>query len=116
MDVLLEAALPGVEHLGEKAGSVLEKGAGSVAGELSGLVGDPKILFIGLALIVLTLIIIFFIKKIVINSVLGLATWALVVYVFDVHLPLFASFVVSAVFGLAGIGSLLVLKFLGLLA
>jgi len=115
MVLLLDALdFPGAEQLGEGAGQVAEKGAGVVSGQIANFVGDPKILLIGLGLVVLTVVIIFFLRKIIINSVLGIAAWAILVYVFEVDLPLFPSFVLSAVFGLAGIGCILVLKFLGI--
>ena len=112
---LMAAAVdfPGTGMLGETAGQAVERGAGAVSSHLGSLVGDPKILLIGLALVVLTVVIIFFLKKIIINSVLGIAAWIILVYVLEIDLPLFPSFVLSAVFGLAGIGSILVLKFLG---
>lgn len=115
MNLLFSALdVPGAEHLGEGTGEAVKQGAGAVSEQLSGLVGDPKILLIGLALVIITLVIIFFIKKIIINSVLGVVAWTLVVYVFQVEIPFIPSLVLSVIFGLAGIGSILVLKFLGI--
>lgn len=114
MNILLAVVeFPGAEQLGKSAGQAVEKGAEAISGEIASFVGDPKILAIGLALVVLTIIIIFFLKKIIINSVLGVAAWVLLVYVIKIEMPFFPSLVLSIIFGLAGIGSILVLKFLG---
>jgi len=111
MNLLSEAAgTPGAEQLGE----VVNNSIGQTTAGITNIVGDPVVLVIGLGLIVLTLIIIFFIKKIIINSVLGMAAWVIAVFFFHIELPLLPSFVLSAVFGLAGIGAILILKFLGL--
>lgn len=68
------------------------------------------ILFIGLAIFFLLKL-----KNIIINSVLGLVGWGLLTYVFHVQLPFWASLLISALFGLAGLGTLLVLGFLGII-
>ena len=73
------------------------------------------IIGIGIVLIVGTIFILFFLKKIIMNSVLGLIFWAIVVYGFNIQLPLIPSLVVSLVLGPAGIGAMLILNALGLL-
>ena len=78
-------------------------------------VSNPTILVVAIVLIVVTLLLLFFLKKIIINTVLGLIVWGIVTYIFKIQLPLIPSFVVSAVFGPAGIGVILLLKFLGLM-
>jgi len=80
------------------------------------LLNNPGALVIGAVLIVATLLLIFFLKKIIINTILGIIIWAASVFVFHVSLPLVPSFVVAAIFGPAGIGVMMVLKFFGLLA
>jgi hypothetical protein len=52
-------------------------------------------------------------KRIIENSVLGLIVWAVAKFVFGINLPFWTSLIVSAIFGLAGIGALLLLRFLG---
>lgn len=77
--------------------------------------GDPAILVIGILFIIVTVIVLYFLKKIVINSILGVIAWAILYYAFNVQLPFWASLIVSIIFGLAGLGALLVLRFLGLM-
>lgn len=79
------------------------------------LVNNPTILVVAVVLIIATILLLFFMRKIIINTVLGLIIWAIVTYIFKVELPLIPSFVVSAIFGPAGIGVLLLLKFLGVM-
>jgi small-conductance mechanosensitive channel len=78
------------------------------------LVGNPAILIGGILLVVGAIIIFFLLKKIIINSILGIAAWVLLTYVFHVELPLIPSLAISVIFGLAGIGAMLVLRFFGL--
>ncbi|HLC37014.1 MAG TPA: hypothetical protein VJK05_05415 [archaeon] len=94
--------------------------AGTAAGEAANLVaGNFPVLAIGVILIILTLVILNFLKNVVINSVLGVIAWLIITFVFplfgvQVQLSFFPSLVVSAIFGLAGMGVLLVLAFLGI--
>ncbi|MEK6958803.1 MAG: hypothetical protein AABW59_02030 [archaeon] len=73
------------------------------------------IVIVGLALIVATIILLFLLKKIMENSILGVVIWAASIFIFQVQLPLFPSFVVSVIFGPAGIGTMLLLYALGIL-
>jgi len=79
------------------------------------MVGKPEVLMIGLVLIIVTAVLLFFLKKIIINSILGLIAWSILKYYFHTELPFIASLVVSMIFGLAGVGTLLILKFFGIL-
>lgn len=74
-----------------------------------------ELLFIVIVLIAITIFIMFFLKKLIVNSIVGGIIWFLAVFVFKVNLPLIPSFVVSVIFGPAGIGTLLLLSALGLL-
>ena len=78
------------------------------------LAGDWKILIVGIILIIVAILIIYYIKKIIVNSILGLIAWAILFFVLKIELQLIPSLVVSAIFGLAGIGVILILKFLGI--
>lgn len=89
---------------------------GETASKAITLVNNPTILLIGIILIVITIAIIFFLKKIIINSILGFITWFIVTQFFHISLPLIPSLVISIIFGMAGIGAMLLLKFFGLLA
>tara|TARA_Y100000310_G_scaffold198498_1_gene198529 strand:+ start:117 stop:461 length:345 start_codon:yes stop_codon:yes gene_type:complete len=86
-------------------------GAEQVGNSALQLVGNPTILIGGIILIVLAIVIFYFLKKIIINSVLGVAAWLILTFVFQVDLPFIPSLAISIIFGLAGIGAMLVLKF-----
>jgi hypothetical protein len=77
---------------------------------------EPIFIIIGLILIGLTIFIIFFLKKFIINSILGLGLWLIVTFVFNVNLPTIPSLVISIVIGPAGLGTMLLLNAFGLLA
>ena len=67
----------------------------------------------GIGLIIATLLILNFLRHVIMNSILGLVAWAIAVYVFQLPLPFWISLLASAVFGLAGIGAMILLKTLG---
>ncbi|MFA5357327.1 MAG: hypothetical protein WC308_00175 [archaeon] len=69
---------------------------------------------IGIILIIATVIVLFLMKKIIINTVLGLILWGIVTFVFNANLPFLPSLVIAAIFGPAGIGAMLLLKLFGL--
>jgi len=75
--------------------------------------GNWTWLLLGVLLIVAAVVVFMFLKKIIVNSVLGLVAWALLYFVIGVKMEFMTSLIVAAIFGLAGIGVLLVLKFLG---
>ena len=109
-----------VPFLNISAGTMLE-GFGGATGAAEGigstalqLTGNPAILVGGIILVVGAVVIFFFLKKIIINSILGIAAWALLTYFFHVELPLIPSLAISVIFGLAGIGAMLVLRFFGM--
>jgi len=76
--------------------------------------GDWKLLVVGIILIVAAIAIFMFLKNIIANSIAGIIVWAIVVYAFGIQLSFWPSLIVSAIFGLAGIGTLLILNFLGI--
>ncbi len=100
-----------LSDLGTGAGNTAEQ-VGSTALQL---VGNPTILVVVIILVVAAIVIFFFLKKIIVNSILGIVAWLLLTYFFHVELPLIPSLAVSVIFGLAGIGAMLVLRFFGLL-
>ena len=75
----------------------------------------PIIVVIGIVLIVGTIFIIFFLKKIIMNSILGLIFWGIVVYGLQIPLPFIPSLIISLILGPAGIGAMLILNALGIL-
>lgn len=76
--------------------------------------GDWSWLIIGIVLVVGAFLVFMMLKNIVVNTILGLIGWGIAVYVFNIQLPFWASLVVSAIFGLAGLGAMIVLAFLGI--
>ncbi len=99
-----------LNDLGNGAAGVAES-AGSAALSLA---GNPIILVGGIILVIAAIVIFFFLKKIIINSILGIAAWVILTYVFQVELPFIPSLAISVIFGLAGIGAMLVMKFFGM--
>ena len=79
------------------------------------LAGDWRAVLFGILLIIAAVLVIYFVKKIIVNSILGIIAWAILNYIVGIELPTVASFAVSAIFGLAGIGVLLLLRFMSLI-
>ena len=103
----------------ESATGLLGEGAADAAANVGNtalqLAGNPALLVGGIILVVAAIVLFFFIKKIIINSVLGIAAWLVLMFIFHVELPFIPSLAVSVIFGLAGIGAMLVLRFFGIL-
>jgi hypothetical protein len=110
---LLAIDLPteALQGLGEQAGST----AGKAAETAMQFAGDPTILLGGIGLVIAAVMIFLFLKKIVVNTILGVIGWAIVLFVLKIELPLIPSLAVSVIFGLAGIGAMLVLRFFGMI-
>ena len=99
-----------LDGIGNEAAGVAES-AGNAALSLA---GNPLLLIGGIILVIAAFVIFFFLKKIIINSILGIAAWVILTFVFQVELPLIPSLAISVIFGLAGIGAMLVMKFFGM--
>ncbi len=110
---LLQNGIPDgvLENLGQQTEALTEQTGASVMQ----LVGNPTVLVGGIVLVVAAILIFLFLKKIIVNSILGVAAWAILTYAFHVELPLIPSLAVSIIFGLAGIGAMLMLKFFGMI-
>ncbi|MBU0636406.1 hypothetical protein KKE06_05255 [Candidatus Micrarchaeota archaeon] len=102
-----------LEEVPNLLGQATGDAANSLGQTAQNFLGDPSILIIGIVFIVVTVVILYFLKHIIVNSILGVVGWAILYYVFDVQLPFWASLIVSLIFGLAGLGAMLVLRFLG---
>lgn len=76
--------------------------------------GDWSWLIVGIVLVVGAFLVFMMLKNIVVNTILGLIGWGIATYVLNIQLPFWASLVVSAIFGLAGLGAMIVLAFLGI--
>ena len=94
--------------------SALESSAVSGAAEAAkSLAGNYWVLIAAVALIVVTVVIFFVLRQIVINSVLGFVVWGIIHFAFNIELPFFPALVSAAIGGPAGIATVLLLKFLG---
>lgn len=83
---------------------------------LGAIASNPSLLVTGVILIIGAILILCFIKKIVVNSILGFVAWILFMVFVGVDPALtIPSLAVSVIFGLAGVGVLLVLKFFGVI-
>lgn len=98
----------------EGAGTAGNAAAGAAADATQFLVGNWGLLAIGILLIIAAVIVLFLLKKIIINTVLGLVCWGIVYFLFSINLPLLPSFVLAVIFGPAGVGAMLVLRFMGI--
>lgn len=99
----------------ETASSIDGNIASSAVNTANSILGNPIWLIVGIALIVVTILLLVFLKKIIVNSILGLILFAIVKFGLGIGLPTIPTLVVSIIFGPAGIGVMLLLKFLGLL-
>jgi len=88
--------------------------AKEVAAQAVPLAGNAWFIIIGIIFIIVAFAIFSLVKKLIINSILGLIAWAIVVFAFKLSIPFWPSLILSALFGLAGLGSILVLAVLGI--
>ncbi len=79
---------------------LLEAPLDGTAGAAMQIVNNPIILIAGIALIVIAIALVLFIKQIIINSILGVIALGIIHFVFHIELPLLPAIVVSAIFGL----------------
>ena len=93
-----------------------ENTAGVGATAVQTIASNPGVLVTGIILIAAAILIFFFVKKIIVNSILGFIGWILLVVFMGVSGPmLLPSLAVSLIFGIGGVGALLVLMFFGIL-
>jgi hypothetical protein len=78
------------------------------------LVNNPKALVIGVILIGVTFLIIFFLKQFIVNSIIGVIG-LFICAIIGIKLPFVLTLIFSVIFGLAGIGIMLILRFFGIL-
>lgn len=84
--------------------------------QVANSLSNPLMLVAAVILIAVTIFLFFFLKNIIMNTILGGLLWAISTFVFNVQLPFIPSLVIALIFGPAGIGAMLILKFFGLLA
>ena len=78
------------------------------------LAQNPNALIAGIALIIISAIIFFLLKKVIEHAIIGGIAWALTIFIFHIQLPLIPSLAIAIIFGPAGIGAMLLLRFFGL--
>jgi hypothetical protein len=107
--MFLELPPAALNTLGENTADIGGEALGAIA-------SNPSLLVGGIVLIIGAILIFFFIKKIIVNTVLGFVAWILFMTFVGVDPGLtIPSLAVSVIFGLAGVGVLLVLKFFGVI-
>jgi hypothetical protein len=94
-----------------EAGSAITQNSGQI---LEFVQGNWGMLAVGIALIIIAVLAVVLLKQILINSIIGVAIWAIAIYVLQIKLNFWLSLIVSIIFGIGGIGVLLVLKFFGI--
>jgi len=77
------------------------------------LVNNPVSLIIGIVLIAAAILIIVFFKIFFINGLIGLAGFIFCLLI-GIKLPFWLTVILSGIFGLAGLGLVLILKFFGI--
>jgi len=70
-------------------------------------------LLAGIVLIIIAIVIFKLVKNFLLNSIFGALGFLICYFVFGIRLPILATIVVSGIFGLAGLGVMLVLRFFG---
>lgn len=75
---------------------------------------NPMLLVYAFILIILTIILIKFLKNVIVNSIIGVVALLFLYYVLNIKLPFIITLIITAIFGPAGLGVMLVLKFFGL--
>ena len=79
-------------------------------------VNPPLFIIVGIILVVATIFILFFLKKMIMNTILGGVIWFIAIYILKINIPVIPSLVISLIIGPAGIGTMLLLNAFGLLA
>ena len=79
------------------------------------LIGNPTVIIAAIVLIALGVFVFFFLKHIIGHVVFGGIAWAITIFVFKINLPFIPSLVAAIIFGPAGVGVMLLLKFFGVL-
>ena len=88
---------------------------GTAAGVLSqNITGNIGWLLLGIAFFLIAAAVVFFLKNIIVNTVLGLAGWGILTFFFHLQIPFWPSLIASAVFGLAGIGGMVIAAYFGI--
>ncbi len=77
--------------------------------------GDVGLLVMGAALAVAGIVLVVVLKRIMENLIVGLVGFLALKIFFGVNIPLLPGIIISILFGLSGLGALLILHFFGVL-
>jgi len=77
--------------------------------------GDLGTLFLGAILVLVALVVVFILKRVLENLVVGVVGFLILKYLLGVNIPLIPGLIISLLFGLGGLGVLLILHFFGIL-
>ncbi len=77
--------------------------------------GDMGTLLLGMILAVAAIVLVFILKRVLENLVIGVIGFLLLKFVLGVNIPLIPGLIISLVFGLGGLAVLLILHFFGVL-
>ena len=74
----------------------------------------PEYILPAIVLVIVSIFIFFFLKKIIVNSVLGIVALLAANFIFNMQLPWIPSIVISIIFGPAGVGVMIILRIFGI--
>ena len=77
--------------------------------------GDMGTLLLGAILAIIGILIVFLLKRVLENLVIGVVGFLILKYLLGVNIPLIPGLIISLFFGLGGLGVLLILHFFGIL-
>lgn len=91
--------------------------ASSIVAEASSYLpqGDLGTLLLGALLVIVALVVIFVLKRILENAIIGTLGFLILKFVLGVNVPFIPGLIISLLFGLGGLGVLLILHFFGIL-
>ncbi len=107
--MLIQLPANALNTLGESTVGIGEQAVQTIA-------NNPSVLVVGIVLIAAAFVIFYFLKKLIVNTILGFIGWILLMVFIGIEGPLIIpTLVVSVIFGLAGVGALLLLLFFGVI-
>lgn len=77
------------------------------------LVNNPISLIVGIVFIIITILILIFFGQFIVNGIIGLVAFIILALI-GIKLPFVVTLIVSTIFGLGGLGVMLILKFFGI--
>ena len=76
--------------------------------------GDPSTFLLGALFVIVALLVVFVVKRVLENLIIGVLGFLVIKFVLGVDIPLIPGLIVSLLFGLGGLGVLLILHFFGI--